>query len=63
MVDELHDHARVSDATWGALAVRWNEQQLLELLLLAGWYHAIAYLANGAGVELEEWGVKMGAGG
>lgn len=55
LVDELHDAGGVNDATWAALAARFDERQLLELLLLAGWYHAIAYLANGAGVEREEW--------
>ena len=27
----------------------------LALLLVAGWYHAISYLANGARVEREDW--------
>lgn len=52
-VDELHDHADVSDATWRELAGFLSEDQLLDLLMLAGWYHAISFAANGARVPLE----------
>jgi 4-carboxymuconolactone decarboxylase len=61
LVDELHDTATVSDALWSELARRWSAPQLLELLLVAGWYHAIAYLANGARVEPEEWAARFPA--
>jgi alkylhydroperoxidase family enzyme len=33
-VDELHDHGRVSDATWAAMRVRFSEATLIELLVL-----------------------------
>jgi len=52
LVDELHDEAALSDSLWAELARRWSPPQLLELLLIAGWYHAIAYIANGLRVEL-----------
>jgi alkylhydroperoxidase family enzyme len=55
MVDELHDSGTVSDALWPQLAALWSTQQLLELLMLAGWYHAIAYVCNAARVPLEPW--------
>jgi len=29
------------------------DDQVLDLLLLAGWYHAISYAANATGVALE----------
>src|SRR5204863_5506898 len=48
MVDELHDHGAVPDDLWQELSAHWTVPQLLELLLVAGWYHAISYLANGA---------------
>ena len=59
LVDELHDTARVSDGLWAQLASHWTTPQLLELLLLAGWYHAIAFVGNGARVELEEWAARF----
>ena len=55
MVDELHDTAKVSPALWTELAARWSDAELLELLALAGWYHVIAYVANGARVAAEPW--------
>ena len=60
-VDELHGHGRVSDATWAAMRVRFSEATLIELLVLAGWYHAIAYLAGSAQVELESWAHRFPA--
>ncbi len=55
LVDELHDTATVSDGLWDALARQWTPPQLLELLLVAGWYHAIAFIVNGVRVEHEDW--------
>jgi alkylhydroperoxidase family enzyme len=55
LVDELHDTARVSDDLWRALADEWPAETLLELLVLAGWYHVIAFVANGPRVEREPW--------
>ncbi|WP_410598718.1 carboxymuconolactone decarboxylase family protein [Amycolatopsis sp. lyj-90] len=54
-VDELHDTATVSGDAWAALAGHYPETQLLELLVLAGWYRTIAYVANGIGLEEEPW--------
>ena len=53
-VDELHDTSRVSDGCWSALSAHFDPAQILDLLLLAGWYHAISYAANGARVPLED---------
>ncbi len=52
-VDELHERADVGEATWAALSAHRAPEQLLDVLLLAGWYHAISYAANAARVELE----------
>jgi alkylhydroperoxidase family enzyme len=53
-VDELHDDADVGDETWSALEAYLTPEQLLDLLLLAGWYHAISYAANAARIALED---------
>jgi 4-carboxymuconolactone decarboxylase len=58
MVDELHDTSTVSDALWPQLAALWSPPQLIELLMLAGWYHAISYVCNAARVPLEGWGAR-----
>jgi alkylhydroperoxidase family enzyme len=53
MVDELCYEDAVSDGTWAKLAKRWSPEQLLELLVLAGYYRLVSGLLNGAGVALE----------
>lgn len=51
--DALHESATIDDALAVRLQQHFSDEQLLDLLLLAGWYHAISYAANGAQVELE----------
>jgi len=58
MADELHDTATVSDDLWPRLAAVWTPPQLVELLMLAGWYHAISYVCNAARVPLEDWAAR-----
>jgi 4-carboxymuconolactone decarboxylase len=53
MVDELCRDDLVSDATWQALSSRWTDEQLLELLVLAGYYRLVSGLLNSVGVALE----------
>ena len=59
LVDELCDTGHVSDEVWAELARRWTPEQLLELLVLAGWYHVVAFVANGARVPLEDWAARF----
>lgn len=58
LVDELHESSTVSDALWQELAAVWSAPQLVELLMLAGWYHAISYVCNAARVPLESWAAR-----
>jgi len=55
LADELHQTGTISDELWRSLSAQFSERQILELIVTAGWYHAIGYLCNGLGVELEEW--------
>lgn len=52
-VDALHDTSDIDDASWALLAGNFDERQLLDLLLLSGWYHAIAFAARVIRVPLE----------
>jgi alkylhydroperoxidase family enzyme len=45
-VDMLHDTDDLDDDLWAGLAADFSQQQLIDLLLLAGWYHAIGYVAR-----------------
>lgn len=58
MVDALHDSSTIGDALWDELAAVWSAAQLVELLMLAGWYHAISYVCNAARVPLESWAAR-----
>ena len=52
--DELHDDACITDATWSALASELDERQLVELPILVGHYHLVAFALNSLGVQLED---------
>lgn len=54
MVDELHHHSTISDATWAALRGHWPEDQIVELILSSGFYHMAAFFLNSMAVPLEE---------
>jgi hypothetical protein len=53
LVDELHDTSRVSDALWTGLCRHFHDDQLVELVVLAGFYQTISFVVNGLGVALE----------
>jgi 4-carboxymuconolactone decarboxylase len=59
LADELHESCTVSDALWAELAKRFSEDQLLELVITAGWYRLLSYVINAAGVEHEPWAARF----
>ena len=59
MVDELHAGGRLSAPSYQAAAAHFSDEVIVELLALAGWYHAISFVANGAGTELEDWAPRF----
>lgn len=59
MVDALHETSTVDDALWAQLATHYDAGQLVELLMLAGWYHAISFVCNAARVPLESWQARL----
>jgi alkylhydroperoxidase family enzyme len=52
--DELHAESCLSDATWAALAERYDTQQLVEVPMLVGHYHMVAFALNSLGVQRED---------
>ena len=59
LADELHDTCSVSDALWSTLSERYSDDQLLELVVTAGWYRLVSYVINGARVALEPWAARF----
>ena len=53
-VDALHHRATLTDAEFAALSGHYDEAQILEIMLLCGFYRTVSYLANGLNLPLEE---------
>jgi 4-carboxymuconolactone decarboxylase len=51
--DELHTGSGLSGITWQALAGAYTPSQVIQSVVLVGYYHMLAYFLNSAGVELE----------
>lgn len=58
MVDELFAHDRVTDDTWRTLQGEWSQGELVEWLLLAGFYRMLAGFLNSAGVQPDSPGAR-----
>lgn len=52
-VEELHETAMVSDATWAKLSEQFDDAQMFELLILIGQFTATAYFQNALRLRLE----------
>jgi 4-carboxymuconolactone decarboxylase len=59
LADELHDTCTISDALWPALAERFSADQLLELVIIAGWYRLLSYVIHAARVPHEPWAARF----
>ena len=53
-VDALHARSTLSEAEFGALAAHFDEDQILEIMLLCGFYRTVSYLANALALPLED---------
>ena len=54
--DEVVTDRRIGDATWAALAARFDERQLIEVPMVAGHYALLAGVLNSLGVQPESAG-------
>ncbi|MDQ8726767.1 carboxymuconolactone decarboxylase family protein [Bradyrhizobium sp. LHD-71] len=57
--DALHERATLSDDEFAALARHYSEAQILEILLLCGFYRTVSYLANGLDLPLERTAARF----
>ncbi|GGV05250.1 hypothetical protein GCM10010182_24920 [Actinomadura cremea] len=60
--DELHERGTVTDATWTELSTRFGERELIELVMLIGHYHMVAFTLNALRVQGEDGGHDGGQG-
>ena len=54
LADDLHADDCVTDETWSDLARRWDDAQLVELLIVAGFYRLVSGFLNSTGVRLDD---------
>ena len=52
--DELHGDNVIGDATWAALAERYDEQQLIEICMVVGQYHLVGFTLNSLRIQRED---------
>ena len=53
-VDALHRHATLDDAAFAALSGHFDDDKILEIIMLCGAYRTVSYLANALALPLEE---------
>lgn len=57
--DALYDSDTIPDQLWAELSARLRDDQLLELIIVAGWYRLISYVINAARVAPEPWAARF----
>lgn len=53
-VDALHDRCTLSDQEFDGLKRHYTDEQVLEIIQLAAFYHQVAFIANGLALPLEK---------
>lgn len=59
LCDALHAASRIPAACWERLTTHFSDEQILELIALAGFYRTVAYFANGLEIEPEAFGAPL----
>ena len=61
LCDALHADCTLDDALWAELKAAYSEEAILELLMLAGLYRTVAYLANALRLPPERFALRFPA--
>lgn len=59
--DALHARAELSPAEFDTLRIHYDDAQVLEVIMLCGFYRTVAYLANGLDLPLEPMAARFPA--
>ncbi len=62
LVDQLHDTSTIDDVLWAELAAEFGDEQLLEFIMLAGFYHMVSFVVNATRLPPETYAVRFPAG-
>lgn len=58
-IDALHDRATLSEEEFANVKKHFDDNQILEILMLAGFYRTVSYVANGLNLPLEQFAAKF----
>jgi alkylhydroperoxidase family enzyme len=58
-VDALHHRATLTDQEFKTLSAHYDDDKILEIVLLCGFYRIVSYLANGLALPLEETAARF----
>jgi alkylhydroperoxidase family enzyme len=61
LVDQLHATANVDDELWSELSATFSDEQILELVMLAGFYHTVSFVAKMARLAPESYAARFPA--
>lgn len=61
LADSLHDTSTVDDALWADLSAAFGDEQIIELVVLAGYYHTISFCCRAFNLPLEEFSATFDA--
>ncbi|MFM8888370.1 MAG: carboxymuconolactone decarboxylase family protein [Solirubrobacterales bacterium] len=59
LAEALHRDSTIDDDLFDRLREHLEDEQILELCVTAGWYHAISYVINVASIPLEPWAARF----
>lgn len=58
-VDQLHDTATIDDDLWVALVRCYSDEQLLEVMMLTGFYHMVSFVVNATRLPSEAYAARF----
>lgn len=61
LADQLHETSAVDDDLWTALVSEFSDEQLLELIMLAGFYHMVSFVVNATRLPPEPYAARFPA--
>jgi alkylhydroperoxidase family enzyme len=59
LADQLHDQCTADDNLWHEVSSHFASDQLIELVMLAGLYHAVSYICNSLRVQKESFAPRF----
>jgi len=61
LAEALHADATLRDDLWERLAGAWQPDQLMEMVVLCGFYHMVSFVTRAFAIDLEDYGARFPA--